>query len=225
MRLKMFGLTIFALLALGMTAAVAALAAHKWLNLAGQPLTTLTEPALTDGAWLWHHKPPAILGGGSILISCDGQFHGTVGPNDGSTGLETQKDNGLDLISDILTLTGQLNAISCEVLESTNAICPRGEKVTVAPIDLPWSSELLLFENVVYDHLKQDVTEPKGQPAFETTCKSIKTSCSGLDRSKWLGNDTDGALFEFRGELTNNCSDGGTSTLLGGFLVLDFFVS
>lgn len=224
-KVKMLFVAMFALFALSAVAAGTASAAnnHRWLNLAGESLTK-AEPALTDGLLLLHHKPPAILGGGSILIHCDGQFHGTVGPNDGSTGLEA-KDNGLDLISDVLTLTGVLNSIPCEVLESTNGFCPAGEKVTVIPIHLPWSSELLLFENKVYDHLKEHVTEPKGQPGYETTCKSIKTSCSGLDRSDWLGNDADGALFEFLGTIVNSCSDGGTGTVLGVGLVLDFFVS
>jgi hypothetical protein len=201
--------SLLAFLALGAVAATDALAAHEWLTLAGVRVTVATE-ALVDGLVLLHHKPPAILGGGSILSHCTGQSHGTVGPSGGGT------------VTDLLGLAGELNSIHCEILSSSNSICPVGTLVTETPKNLPYKTSLLL---VGTETLGEVSSGGSGEPGFETTCKSIKFSCLGKETAKWTGNGTTGAEFEVTGAKTTSCNDGGTGTVLGRGTVLDFFVS
>jgi hypothetical protein len=208
-KIQIMLLALFAMGAVSAFAASSAFAAHEWLTLAGVKVTATTE-SLTDGLLLLHHKPPAILGGGSILIHCTGQFHGTVGPA------------GKDTITDVLGLSGELNAVHCEVLSSTNSICPAGELVTVTPKNLPWNTQLILSGSETLDEI---LSSGAGEPGYETTCKSIKVSCLQKETSKWTGNGTTGAEFEFKEAKTVSCTDGGTGTILGQGTVLDFFVS
>jgi hypothetical protein len=208
-KIQIMLLALFAMGAVSAFAASSALATHEWLNLAGAKVTTATEE-LYDGLFLLHHKLPAILGGGSILFHCTGQFHGTVGPA------------GKDAITDVLGLSGELNSVHCEVLSSTNSICPGGELVTFGMRNLPWNTQLVLSGSETLDEI---LSSGAGEPGYETTCKSIKVSCLSKETSKWTGNGTTGAEFEFKEAKTVSCTDGGAGTLLGQGTVLDFFVS
>lgn len=213
-------LAVSAMFALSAVLASSAFAAHEWLNLQGNAPGSGGAPVLSDGTILLHHKPPALLGGGSILISCTGQFHGLVFP----LGKDEITDV-LGLLSGSSTLPEWLNLAHCEVLSSTNSICPAGTLVTVHAVHLPWATQLLLLgtPEAAYDDISE-TTAGKGKPGYSTECKSISVECTENEHAKFLANQATGSEFEFTGATSASCSDGGTGTILGTGTTLDWFV-
>jgi hypothetical protein len=207
---KVIILALFAVFAFSAVAASNALAAHQWLK-GGAPITKVGgEPSTTEGKILLHH-----IGGlaGELTIECNGKFDGTVGPG------------VADEITKALTLAGvevtKTKPLSCTVVASKSSVCTTGTLVNVVPVDLPWKTELVLEGTSVFDNITEN---GKGLPGYETICHEIPITCTGKDRSKFIKNETTGALLEFLGELKAKCTDGGEGTILGSGIAIGFTV-
>lgn len=179
----------------------------NWLK--NGAVITKEEPATTDGEWFFHHKVPALLGGGEVTLACTGTLKGDV-----STG-------GADKVTAFLGLHGEKeNEIACSVSASTNSLCKAGTAVLVKALHLPWVTKLeepTIGEEV---HLVDALSAEGSTPGWEATCSSIKTNCSTNDRARFVQDLANGAMFELTGELTASCSDGGTATTTGHTEVL-----
>jgi hypothetical protein len=207
-KLKTVMLVLMAVLAVSAVAASSASAQHVWLS-EGKEVLKETK-GLWDGLLLLHHKFPAIVGGGEMTIHCTLQWHLIFDPL------------GLAKILLLLGLKGEETKVDCEVSSSTNAICKAGELVLVNALHLPWHLLLELPSGM----LRWVLLKESGKiPGVEAECKSIKISCEGEERAKFVENTSSGSIFEFIGELSSTCSDGGTATLLGKGEVLGFQAS
>jgi hypothetical protein len=182
----------------------------KWLSV-GKEVKEAIESA-TDAELLIHHKLPSILGGGEIIVKCFDTFDGT------------ENEGGLAKITKFLGPKSEESKIDCEISSSTNAICKAGELALVSALHLPWHTllEMVGSEETVVDHF---LSETGKVPGYAAECKSITIQCEGLDRAEFTENLSSGAMFEFLGELTATCSDGGTGKLTGHIEVLGFALS
>lgn len=203
-------LVVFAFSAVGAaTASATELTLPIWLTTGGEKVAE-AKPVLIDGTLILHVKKiSALFGGGEILVECNGEFHGTVGPE--------MKDE----ITSILDLEGHLNKVSCTVSHSTNTVCTTGKLITVEPVDLPWPTELIKGEPAT-DLTKEGT---KGEIGYSSTCEGIKDKCtSKTESSTFLGNKTTGAEFTFLAATIAKCTFG-EGSILGSGIVLGFDVS
>jgi len=176
--------------------AVASAGATLWLK-SGESLTK-SEPATSHGFIIFHHSGGLF---GSALIECTGLFVGTVGPG----------------AEDTITLAESLNGSEKDLVKcvSLSGFCG---SPTLHAENLPWKTKLVLREGKTFDVVEGG--------AYEMLCSIGKVLCNGTVESDFIGNDADGALFEWLPALTKTpCSDGGEGTLLGVGLTLGFTVS
>lgn len=166
---------------------------------------TVSEFALTVGSFVYHHAGGLA---GTFLVRCNDELTGSVGP-----GSADRVEKAYNLQGFEVTKAKPLN---CEV-ELGNAICKTGALVLTSPTSLPWATKLLLEGSFTYDSFEGF--------GYEAGCGGFTLSCSGKERARFVGNQSGAAAFEFLGELTNNCSDGGTSTTSGRIETLGFAVS
>jgi hypothetical protein len=199
-KIRILGVAFFAVLAFGAIAATNASAAQWLIN--GAAITT-AQHVTTEGTWLLRG-----LGffGSEIHVVCNGILLGTVGPGD------------KDLVSAVTDLEGHAN-LHCEVLST---LC-EGKLALVLAENLPW--ETLLLEpkaNEFIDHFKEDLSEPKGKPAFLLECTlplgvKSKELCESTEiLTHALQNVTGGVLGEILEELSTKCTNANTVSHISG---------
>jgi hypothetical protein len=160
----MFGVMLLVVCALSAVAASGA-SAHEWLTLAGAKVGKTESATTVYSIRLETEKIPSLFGGGELTVLCMGEFLGTVGAN------------GTDAIASFESLTDtEVNKLKCEVNGSTNTICKAGTPVTTEPVNLPWSTKLVLITaGFIFD----DITAEKGGKfGYKVTCEGIADECT-----------------------------------------------
>jgi hypothetical protein len=197
-KIHVLGVAMVAMFAMGVVGAVSASAATiQWLA-AGAVITT-PQASKTVGEITLGSTNGLGLGIKSSVL-CSGEFIGTVGPV------------GEDLITEVLSLTGTKielpTILTCSAVET----CTSGE---VAPVHLPWLTELTLSGTVSLDVL---LNGGKGDPGWEVVCKTalgtVEETCTSASQSSKLENDAgeNDVLGSFVKEQTATCSLGGANT-------------
>jgi hypothetical protein len=172
-----------AVLAFGALAASSASAATEWLVSGKHPTAETSAPA---------HGLLQLTSDG-VTFHCTGLFIGTVGPG------------ALDLITLAENLTGtEKDLVSCEVTKDPFSVCGGVKALaTLHAVNLPWHTMLELSGSTTVDHILPTTA------GYEAVCSNgFKNKCEGLELSKFLGNDSDGALFEYNELETSKCSIG-----------------
>jgi len=211
-KIQILGAAFFAVLAFS-AIGVANASAHEWLTLAGAKLTK-AEPSVTDGKLqLRATELSPLIGGGEVEAECTGTFKGTVGLG------------AADLVELVEGPKGEKDQqIDCTIVKSTNSLCKTGELALLAPLNLDWKTELILGGTNIYDDFE---TEKEGatELGYKLSCKGLENDCLlKLDRAIFLGNNAEGAVFDFLGELVSKCTSG-KGTVKGKGTVLKFLAN
>jgi hypothetical protein len=187
-------------LAFGAAVASSASAATEWLVNGAHPVSEVSAPA--HGLLQWKTD--------GVELHCTGLLVGTVGP--GALGLVTLVENLIGTEKDL---------VSCEVTSDPLNLCGgKGALATLHAVNLPWHTLLELSGTTTIDHILPATA------GFEWVCSNgFKNKCENLELAKFLGNDSDGALFEYNKLETTKCTLGSGTIEKSTYLVLGATVS
>jgi hypothetical protein len=195
---QMLGLSLVAVFAFSAIIATTAFGAEfllaEWL-LSGAAITELISTT-TEGKLLLEDEKVPIAG--KVSVICEGVLDGSVGPN------------GEDEITEVLNLSGtKITLGGTELTCEKQSECEEAAKV--APIDLPWDTELQLEEP---GGLFRDLVVSAA--GYEVTCKvfgiSSTDECKAtLDSGGLVSNGASDVLLTAETILPNGtCSLGGS---------------
>jgi hypothetical protein len=182
-KVRILGVTFFAVLALGAIAAASASATNEWL-VAGK-LVGLTEKVsvVVEGTWLLLGL--SFFGSVQTHILCNGKLFGTVnGLNASGRGTDTQ--------TSIEDLKGKKGTIECEVLSGGG--CATTKPAFLTALNLPYETELL---NGPKDMFRSTISGKKNGFKIECTLSNGSSTfeeCEGLVETNTLTNSGNGTV-------------------------------
>ncbi len=192
-KIHILGVAMVAVLAFGVVGAVSASAA-EWLaegKVITTPLASTTVGEITLGS------TNGLKIGIKSAVLCSGSFIGTVGPG------------AADTVTEVLSLAGVTVTLAAPLTCTEVETCTTSE---VAPVDLPWATELTSTTKDVL------LANGKGNPGWEVVCKTalgtVEETCTTLSQSSTLEADATekDMLGKFVKELTGTCTIGGANT-------------
>jgi hypothetical protein len=138
----------------------------EWL-VEGKPVTANTS-FVSEGELLFEDMTTATD------ILCSFKFVGTIGPN------------GVDSITLLQDLEAKDNALNCIITAKGACEEANGTLITLAPVDLPWATLLILMENGEF--LDEIASSGAGNPGYLIECKAlgikVDDTCTGATQTQ-----------------------------------------
>jgi hypothetical protein len=209
-KIHLIGLALFAVFAFAAVSVTAASAETtllaEWLE-NGKAVVANT-PTVSEGELLLEDMKTATD------ILCSGKFVGTLGLS------------GVDSVTLVEDLEAKDNSLHCIITAKGACEEANGELITVIPVNLPWSTRLVLMENGEF--LDEIFSSGAGNPGYLIECKAlgikVDDTCTGATQTQEK-NVTGGVegIFNESETITpaGNCTIGGT----GAGLVVGIGVS